>query len=57
MGLRVRDNGIGGGTGGGTGTGLTLVRRLAEQIGARLRFGGHRGTCVTVSIPHRSEFG
>jgi two-component sensor histidine kinase len=64
--LRVRDNGIGvGGVGvagagagvaGGRrpagGTGLTLVHRLAEQIGARVRFGGRNGTSVTVSIPH-----
>ena len=56
--LRVRDNGNGGGVGlaGGRrpacGTGLTLVRRLAEQVGARLRFGGRGGTSVTVSIPY-----
>lgn len=52
--LWVCDDGIGvanhyGSTGG---TGLTLVRRLAEQIGARLRFGGRDGTTVTVSIPY-----
>ncbi len=54
--LRVRDNGIGSGVASGRrsegGTGLTLVRRLAEQIGARVRFGHRGGTSVTVSIPY-----
>ncbi|WP_448188624.1 sensor histidine kinase [Azospirillum sp. sgz301742] len=52
--LRVRDNGVGvaGGRRSSAGTGLSLVRRLAEQVGARLRFGGRDGTSVTVSIPY-----
>ncbi|PWC43451.1 sensor histidine kinase [Azospirillum sp. TSO22-1] len=53
--LRVKDDGIGSapapGRRGAAGTGLTLVRRLAEQLGARVRFGGRDGTSVTVSIP------
>lgn len=45
--------GVAGGRRAAGGTGLTLVHRLAEQIGARVRFGGRNGTSVTVSIPHR----
>ncbi|HYG88623.1 MAG TPA: sensor histidine kinase [Azospirillum sp.] len=56
--LRVQDNGVGAapapGRRGTGGTGLTLVRRLAEQVGARLRFGSRGGTSVTVSIPCRA---
>lgn len=55
--LRVKDNGIGAAPAPGRrtagGTGLTLVRRLAEQIGARVRFGSRGGTSVTISIPCR----
>lgn len=54
--LRVRDNGIGTGAPADRrpagGTGLGLVRRLAEQVGARVRFGGRDGTAVTVSLPY-----
>lgn len=50
--LRVKDDGIGAPAGRRAGgTGLGLVRRLAEQIGARVRFGSRGGTSVTVSIP------
>ncbi|HYG87122.1 MAG TPA: sensor histidine kinase [Azospirillum sp.] len=52
--LRVRDDGIGvrDHRRKADGTGLGLVRRLAEQIGARIRFGHRDGTTVTVSIPY-----
>ena len=50
--LRVRDNGVGTSRRAAGGTGLGLVRRLAEQVSARVRFGGHGGTSATVSIPY-----